>query len=242
VQRVRSPASSRRTKPLLIRAPWGLGDAIYVRPVIRDACLQREIYLETPWPELYSDLPVHFVLGHKGLRLQWRNVQRQDAKIWETPPPGIDQVALGYGPLELEAADVFTAVCDIQVDRELLANGVMPPHNVALTKGELTVRQLLATVRDAAVVVGPVGWIVPACVALGTPAFVVLGGNGGMNAPDRLLHPKMAADHIGFAMPKVMCMCMDMRHECEKSIPDLDAQWRRWRTRLKSRLRRPSPT
>jgi hypothetical protein len=313
VQRVRSPASSRRTKPLLIKAPWGLGDAIYVRPVIRDACLQREIYLETPWPELYSDLPVHFVLGHKGLRLQWRNVQRQDAKLWETPPPGIDQVALGYGPIELETADVFTAmarkmpmrmvtepvwdlpdmgeapvdsgdaplafvrpvmrrlewdnearnplpqyvadiagdlkargyatlvVCDIQVDRELLAAGIMPPHNVALTKGELSVRQLLATVRDAAVVVGPVGWIVPACVALGTPAFVVLGGNGGMNAPDRLLHPKMAADHIGFAMPKVMCMCMDMRHECEKSIPDLDAQWRRWRTRLKSRLRRPSP-
>src|SRR5215472_8747709 len=95
---------------LLIHAPWGLGDAIYVRPLIRDAAQQREVFLETPWPELYSDLPVQFVLGHKGLRLQWRNVQRQDASRWVTPPSGIDQVALGYGPIELETRNVFTSM------------------------------------------------------------------------------------------------------------------------------------
>lgn len=282
-----------------------MGDAIYVRPLIRDAALQREVYLETPWPELYADLNVKFVLGHKGLRLQWRNVQRQAGALWVTPPAGIDKVALGYGPYELAESDVFTAmalkmpmpmvtvtepvwdlpdlgespvdpggaplafvrpvmrrlewdnearnplpqyvaeiagelkaagyatlvVCDIQVDREILAQGIMPPHNLALTKGELNVRQLLATVRDAAVVVGPVGWIVPACVALSKPCFVVLGGNGGMNAPDRLLHPRMAADHIGFAMPEAFCRCMDMHHDCRKEVPDLAAQWQRWMRR-----------
>jgi hypothetical protein len=103
---------------------------------------------------------------------------------------------------------------------------------VALTHGELSVRQLLATVRDAAVVVGGVGWIVPAAIALGTPCFCILGGNGGMNAPERLLHPAMMADHIGFAMPKEFCLCTDMRHECTKAIPDLDRQWQRWRRRL----------
>jgi hypothetical protein len=82
------------------------------------------------------------------------------------------------------------------------------------------------------VVVGGVGWIVPAAIALGTPAFIVLGGNGGMNAPDRLLHPAMPADHIGFARPKEMCLCMDMHHSCNKAIPNLDAQWQRWRRRL----------
>jgi ADP-heptose:LPS heptosyltransferase len=109
--------------------------------------------------------------------------------------------------------------------------GPLPPHNAAFLHGEMNVRQLLATVRDAAVVVGGVGWIVPAAVALGTPTFVVLGGNGGMNAPHRLLHPVMPAGRIGFAMPPNFCGCTDMRHACDKVIPNLDAQWQRWRKR-----------
>jgi hypothetical protein len=299
-----------RLGPLLIHAPWGLGDAIYVRPIIRDAARQRDIYLETPWPELYSDLPVRFVRGDKALRTQQRNLARQPASLWVRPPYGIESVALGYGPIELETRSVFEAmaykmpmrpvmepvwdlpdlgespvdsgdaqlafvrpvmrrlewdnearnplpeyvshvagdlkargyatlaVCDIQVDRELLAGGLMPPCNLALTHGELDVRQLLATVRDAAVVVGPVGWIVPACIAVGTPCFVILGGNGGMNAPDRLIDPRMRADHIGFAMPREFCRCMDMRHQCNKAIPNLDQQWQRWRRRWLTSSRR----
>ena len=277
-----------------------MGDAIYVRPAIRDAAAQREVYLETPWPELYSDLKVKFVRGEKGLRLQMRNVVRQSSSLWVTPPPGIESVALGYGPIELQDADVFSAmarkmpmpmrseptwdlpdlgecpidsggaplalirpvlrrlewdnvarnplpqyvadiagdlksrgyatlvVCDLQVDREILAAGIMPPNNLALTRGELSTQQLLATIRDASVVVGGVGWIVPAAVALGTPTFVILGGNGGMNAPSILLHPRMRADLVGFASPPRLCMCIDMRHECDKRIPNLSAQWRRW--------------
>ena len=293
-------------EPLLIQACWGLGDAIYIRPVIADAAQQRPIFLETPWPELYDDLPVQFVRGEKGLRLQMRNVWRQSAARWVEPPARIQKVALGYGPIELETANVFTAmavkmpmgmarppvwslpalgecpfdtggaplalirpvmrrlewdnearnplpqyvadiagdlkdrgfavvvVCDIQTDRELLACGVMPPNNLALTHGELSVRQLLATVRDAAVVVGGVGWIVPAGIALGTPTFVVLGGNGGMNAPEVLIDPRMNASRLGFAVPEDFCRCMDMHHQCSKSIPDLMAQWRRWQRRLDS--------
>lgn len=289
---------------LLIRAPWGLGDSLYIRPVIADAARQRQIYLETPWPELYADLPVHFVRGEKGLRLQMRNVIRQPDATWVLPPPGVDGVALGYGSIELETRSVFEAmaykmpmpmvsqpawdlpdlgecpldpgdaplaiirpvlrrlewdnearnplpeyvheiagdlkargfatvvICDLQVDREQLANGMMPPCNLALTNGEMNVRQLLATIRDAAVVVGGVGWIVPAAIALGTPCFTVLGGNGGMNAPDRLIDHRMNAPNLGFAMPDNLCMCMDMRHSCDKTISDLMAQWRRFSRRL----------
>jgi hypothetical protein len=292
-------------KPLLIRAPWGLGDAIYIRPVIADAARQRPVYLETPWPELYDDIEgIQFVRGEKGLRLQMRNMWRQPASRWVEAPRGIEEVALGYGPIELETHSVFEAmavkmpmamaeppvwtlpalgespfdpgdaplaiirpvmrrlewdnearnpvpqyvadiaqdlkdrgfavvvICDIQVDREILAEGVMPPCNLALTHGELSVRQLLAAVRDAAVVVGGVGWIVPAAVATGTPTFIVLGGNGGMNAPDVLLDRRMSAKRIGFAMPEDFCRCMDMHHQCTKSIPDLPDQWTRWRRSL----------
>jgi hypothetical protein len=286
--------------PLLIQAPWGLGDAIYIRPAIADTARLRTVFLETPWPELYEDLPLHFVRGEKGLRLQMRNVRRQPESRWVEPPHGIPKVALGYGPIELETRNVFAAmavklpvrlgrspvwdlpalgecpfdtggaplalirpvlrrlewdnearnpkaeyvaeiagdlkdrgfavvvVCDIQTDRELLDHGIMPPHNLALTHGELNTRQLLATVRDAAVVVGGVGWIVPAAIALHTPTFIVLGGNGGMNAPRVLLDPRMKVDRIGFAIPKDFCRCMDMHHSCNKTIPNLQAQWTRW--------------
>jgi hypothetical protein len=288
------------TKPLLIKAPWGLGDAIYIRPTIADAAAWRTIYLETPWPELYEDLPLYFVKGEKGLRLQMRNVWRQQPTRWVVPPPGIESVALGYGPIELGTRNVFEAmaykmpmpmrrapvwdlpdmgecpvdsggaplalirpvmrrlewdnearnprpqyvaeiagdlkargyavlvVCDIQVDRELLAEGVMPPHNLALTHGEMNTRQLLATMRDAAIVVGGVGWIIPAAVALRRPTFCVLGGNLGMNHPDVLLDPRMPREHIGFAMPDEPCHCFDMRHQCQKHISSLMPQWRRF--------------
>lgn len=299
--------------PLLIHAPWGLGDSLYIRPVIIDAALQRSVYLETPWPELYADLPVQFVRGEKGLRLQMRNVYRQKASLWVEPPAGIEEVALGYGPIELQTSNVFTAmaskmpmpmvrdpvwdlpdlgecpldtdgaplavirpvlrrlewdnearnplpeyvaeiagdlkargfatvvICDLQVDREILDNGVMPPCNLALTRGEMDTRQLLATIRDAAVVVGGVGWIVPAAISLGTPTFVALGGNGGMNAPNRLIDCRMDAQMLGFAMPDQFCQCMDMRHACDKQNSNLMAQWRRFSRRLPTVRARSSP-
>jgi hypothetical protein len=90
------------------------------------------------------------------------------------------------------------------------------------------------------VVVGGVGWIVPACVALGTPAFIVLGGNGGMNAPDKIIDTRMDGSRIGFATPKEYCRCLDMRHLCEKQIPDLERQWRRWSASALSIPRRHS--
>jgi hypothetical protein len=120
-------------------------------------------------------------------------------------------------------------ICDLTMGREWLVDNVMPPHNLAMTNGEMTPRQLLAVMRDAAVVVGGVGWIVPAAVALGTPTFVVLGGNGGMNAPDKVLDPRMPSAHIGFATPKEYCRCLDMHHDCKKAIPDIEAQWSAWR-------------
>jgi hypothetical protein len=127
-------------------------------------------------------------------------------------------------------------IADERLGWEWIEGGVVPPCNAAFLRGEFTVRQLMATVRDAAVVVGGVGWIVPAAIALGTPAFVVLGGNGGMNAPDVIIDQRMDGSKIGFATPEVLCRCFDMRHRCDKRIPDLAQQWRSW---ADSNLRMP---
>ena len=78
-------------------------------------------------------------------------------------------------------------------------------------------------------------------IALGTPTFVVLGGNGGMNAPDRLIDRRMDASMLGFAMPDRFCRCMDMRHTCDKTNSNLMAQWRRFSRRLPTVRARSTP-
>lgn len=291
-------------RPLFVKGPWGLGDSVYTRPFIAGIARQRDVFLETPWPELYADLPVRFVRGARLLRTQMRNIARQQNMRWYLPPSDADTVALGYGVNELVRGNVATAmekklppirsepvwdlpdmgrcpfdtggaplaiirpvmrriewdnearnplpeyiheaagdlkrrgfavvvIADVKHGYEWVEGG-LPPHNVALTRGELSVRQLLAAVRDAAVVVGPVGWIVPAAVALQTRTFVVLGGNGGMNAPERLLDPRMFTERIGFAIPERFCQCTDMRHRCDKRIPDFGQQWSTWTARCLS--------
>jgi len=151
-------------------------------------------------------------------RIEWDNEARNPV------PEYIDQIA---GDLKDQGFAVVV-IADLKYGQEWLAGNDLPPHNMAITRGELNIRQLMAAVRDAAVVVGPVGWIVPACIALKTPAFIVLGGNGGMNAPEIIIDPRMDAGHIGFAIPERFCRCMDMRHACTKTIPDLAKQWQSW--------------
>lgn len=286
-------------KSLLVRGPWGLGDSIYARPFIRTAAAHRDVYLETPWPELYADVPLHLVRGARPLRTQMRNLARHQAVRWERPPSDIETVSLGYGVIELALGGVAEAlegklplrtrrpvwdvpdmgecpfdtggaplaivrpvmrriewdndarnplpqyideiagdlkrrgfavvvIADIKHGYEWIVGGKLPPHNLALTKGELSIRQLLASIRDAAVVVGPVGWIVPATIALNTHAFIVLGGQGGHNGPNKIIDRRMTAKRIGFALPERFCQCTDMHHRCQKAIPDLGAQWQRW--------------
>jgi hypothetical protein len=301
--------------PLHIKAPWGLGDAIYVRPLLKSAAKQRTLYVDTPWPEFYDDIDnLKFVRGERLLRTQNKNIRRQPPERWTPLPAGLGTIALGYGHLEMEHG-VFAAMerklpmtkpearapnwdlpdmgpCPFDTggaplavvrpvmrrlewdnqarnplpeyinfvagdlkrrgfavvviadtsnthNAEWIEGGVPPPHNLARLRGEGTVNQLMAMVRDAAVVVGGVGWIVPAAIAMKTPTFIVLGGNGGMNAPSKIIDRRMDGSRIGFAVPREFCQCIDMRHQCVKLIPDLEKQWRRWASAL-PRLSRSS--
>ena len=62
---------------LLIRGQWGLGDNIFARPIVRACVAKYDVWLETPWPELFEDLPIRFVAARRDLRTQMRNVARQ---------------------------------------------------------------------------------------------------------------------------------------------------------------------
>lgn len=281
---------------ILIRGQWGLGDNIFARPFLR-ACVDKyDVWLETPWPELFADLPIRFVAGRRELRTQMRNVARQPASRWSTPPMGIRELRLGYGHAELARGSIVAAlerqvgaiavrlaapiwdlpamaaspiaserpiamvrpvtvrgewrnearnpradyvaaiarglmathhvvvVADLATGREWL-EGELPPHHDAFLKGELALRELLGLTAAADVIVGGVGWIVPAAIALKRKAFVILGGHGGHNAPAVITDPRMDLSRIAFATPRELCKCTSMQHHCDKTIPDLEAQW-----------------
>ena len=290
--------SSARPKPILVRGMWGLGDNIFSRPFVRAAAAQYEIHLETPWPELYADLDIRFVRGGRRLRTQQKNMARQPAELWWSPPlPAMREIKVGYfdlasrsiirslecrwaalkvgfdpalfdlpemGPSPVESARPIAVIRPVTVRsewrnearnprpeyvnalaRELMAThtviavadiaageewavGDLPPAHRHFVFGELAVRELLALVRDADIVIGGVGWIVPAGLAFKVNTFVVLGGHGGHNAPAKITDPRLDLSRIGFATPEKFCRCTNMLHNCDKTIADPIRQFSRW--------------
>ena len=68
---------------IAIRSMFGLGDGVYVRAFIKSWCQQQEVLLETPWPELYQDLPnIKFIKPNTRLRTQKKNADSVDASVW----------------------------------------------------------------------------------------------------------------------------------------------------------------
>jgi hypothetical protein len=287
----------RGLKSILVRGLWGLGDNIHSRPFVRAAAAKYEIYLDTPWPELYADLDIKFVRGSRKLRTQQNNMARQPPERWSQPPLVIRQITISYNDLAASSiirslerrwsvlgvgfdpalfslpdmgpspivsdkpiaivrpvtvrtewrnearppqpeyiaalADTLMpthtviAVADLESGQEWTIGEVPPAHRYFLN-GEFAVRELLALVREADIVIGGVGWIVPAGLALKVATFVVLGGQGGHNAPAKITDPRLDLSRLGFAVPEKFCQCTNMMHNCDKTIADLFGQFGRW--------------
>ena len=150
------------------------------------------------------------------VRTEWRNEARNPQ------PEYIAALAT-----ELMATHTVVAVADLMSGEEWVI-GEPPPAHRYFVHGELAVRELLALVRDADIVIGGVGWIVPAGLALKVKTFVVLGGHGGHNAPAKITDPRLDLSRIGFAIPEAFCRCTNMLHNCDKRIVDPVGQFHRW--------------
>lgn len=99
------------TRPLLIHGMRGLGDNIYQRPFVRAENERRLVYLETPWPQLYADLPNVFpVKVGTTLRTQAKNQAAQPETMWHPPPYAADKVAIGYGTAALRKQSIIRAM------------------------------------------------------------------------------------------------------------------------------------
>lgn len=286
-------------RAILVRGMRGLGDNIYQRQFVRALVAEnpgRPVYINTPWPELYDDLPVRFVRADTTLRTQARNVAAQHPDRWSPPPRNPRILSIGYGtghlasgsildamrtqfrvdpaPFDLPAfprfastsgrplalvrpvtarrewlntarnpdpahvaavaawlADEFevVSVADI-ADGAEWAVGELPPAARRFHAGELGIREMLGLVQSAAVVVGGVGWIVPAAIAAGVRLFCILGGQGGHNAPEKITDPeRMSLANARFAEPDNYCRCVDMRHACDKRNSRLREQFAAFR-------------
>ncbi len=268
---------------MVIDSMQGLGDNIYQRAFVKQ--LKGPVVINTPWPQLYSDLPnVIFARRNTTLRTQRKNVETANVKydiendikgprrkarysVNGVLPGMAASLGVQPGPMDLpsfgknpHAGERYALIRPVTVRREWAAHsrnclpeyvetavkmlkkrgiktisvadlepkeewlvGEAPLTDIQYHKGELDVEQLLSLTQDAWVVVGPVGWIVPACMAYRTQAVIICGGQGGFNHPSKLTDAR--DNTITFAMPDTMCMCTEKSHECEKTITKFDSKF-----------------
>jgi len=163
-------------------------------------------------------LPRHYAIVRPvTIRREWRN----DARA-----PQASYVAAAARILRARGYYVVS-VADLAPGEEWLM-APAPEADHVLHDGQWPVSTLLAAIAGAAVVVGGVGWIVPAAIAAGVPAWIIQGGNGAHNAPDRLVSPRMDLSRIGWAMPDRYCRCSSAQHRCNKVISGHDEKFSRW--------------
>lgn len=93
---------------IYVRGLQGLGDQIHQRPYIRAACERDEVWLQTPWPELYGDLPVRCVRWDSRLRTQAKN-ERATAYEWHAAP-GSHTHVMTYGSESVRRGSIHDAL------------------------------------------------------------------------------------------------------------------------------------
>lgn len=98
-------------RPIFVQSMKGLGDGIYQRPFVRAESERRPVYLDTPWPQLYADLPNVFpVKPATTLRTQAKNAAAQPDSVWHGRPFACDRAAFGYGTASLRKGSIIRAL------------------------------------------------------------------------------------------------------------------------------------
>lgn len=143
--------------------------------------------------------------------------------------------ALSRGPLPEYVTSAATmlrdrglmvvTVADLAPEREWLVGDTAPPADFDLLAGQLMFSDLMRLIANAAVVVGGVGWIVPAAIAAGVSLITILGGQGAFNQPRLLTDPRMDLRRVEWIEPDVFCPCNMRDHACRKTITAFPAKF-----------------
>lgn len=271
-----------------VQSMQGLGDNIYQRPYVKALAQLGQVYINTSWPELYSDIEgVHFVKPTTTLRTQKKHYDSIDIE-WEQMPSNPDKaVGFGYGGglerttipatmrnssgivnppdmdmphFEFNTNDIPIAFVRPATERKEWLNKARNPKPEYIAKavdalkdthhivsvadidgdnewkigdiyadsrfenGELSLSEMLGLFQAADVIIGGVGWILPAAIAAKKHAIIIGGGQLGHNHIDRLVDPLMDLSRIHYIAPEDGCYCVNMRHDCNKEITGFD-EW-----------------
>lgn len=167
-----------------------------------------------PRPACAPDAP-YAVVRPATVRREWANPARN---------PDPRYIAAAAAALQDRGLKVVS-VAHLQEGEEW-ALKPLPPADVTLHAGELTITELLGLTQHATVAVGGVGWLIAACPAQRVPCVGIGGGHGYYNAPERVVAPPMDASRIRFILPRNYCrFCHDMNHACDKEISDFPGQF-----------------
>ncbi len=283
---------------LYVTGMFGLGDSLYMRPVVRELAKQDTVQVETPWPFVFNDLDNVFCTpARTSLRTQAKNMRSADytKRIEGRPSHKLHlrykaaEIARGMSILEsLERsvgvvlpdevdmsiprlqnaprqnnmvfvrpvtlrrewlnsarapdptyiADVvrwvntegYTTFCiaDVKPKEEWIVEPA-PPTKFHILNGGLPSERMLQLAAGCDFLLGGVGFIVPLALATKTPLFCILGGNGAYNHPRVLTDPRVLSENIGWGVPDKFCLCTDDRHDCDKTISNLQEQYNHWR-------------
>lgn len=154
------------------------------------------------------------------LRSEWRADSRNPL------PEYVAQAAQAFA----ERGYTVVSVADL-ADGAEWALEPLPQAHRRYHSGQLSVMHLLNLVAHADAVIGGIGWIVPAALAVKVPAWIVCGGQGGYNAPE-LITPR--GHHLNFVVPDNFCRCHARDHSCNKGISDYEHQLASWIARYPS--------
>ena len=116
-------------------------------------------------------------------------------------------------------------VADLEDGKEWI-EGNKPYSDFEFLKGELKISQILSLFTLCKVAVGPVGWIVPAAMSSNTNTWIVGGGYGKYNAPEKLC--PYQCDNLTHITPDNFCLCGVQKHDCDLQIVGYAEKFKKW--------------
>ena len=93
--------------PLYLQGMHGLGDNLHERAIVRKLVQTHEVWLETPWPSVFHDLPVHLVPKATALRTQAKNAKREVGQYAHGKPPAVMPQRIWYSHDQIRATGSF---------------------------------------------------------------------------------------------------------------------------------------
>jgi ADP-heptose:LPS heptosyltransferase len=105
--------------PLLLHGMQGMGDCLHARSIVRELMRENEIWLRTPWPQIYHDLPrLHLLPMNPTLRTQAKNEARS-TYLSHVVPPVARMLRPSYQPAQVKASGsvlgAISGVCGVPV-------------------------------------------------------------------------------------------------------------------------------